>query len=174
MTGTFAIRITELMGRTHAGGGELDGSVEVSQVYAHAQHEHLDWSHPRGGGPKYLEGPLFARYGGYLAAIAAGYLDDGGTAAMTASMEDLSDQVAIHAPVEFDMLRRSGHPSVRRGVALVYDRPPYQSRLPDSVLDAESRMNWPSLPAALKGWIYWHFTARGRAGRPPPGSGWRG
>lgn len=35
--------------------------VSFDTVYAWRQHEELDWYHPRGGGPKYLEGPLMER-----------------------------------------------------------------------------------------------------------------
>ena len=45
--------------------------VSFDTVYAWRQHEELDWVHPRGGGPKYLEGPLIQRQDELLAAIAA-------------------------------------------------------------------------------------------------------
>lgn len=40
--------------------------VRFSQRYAAIQHERLDFNHPRGGGPKYLEGPLLENRDRYL------------------------------------------------------------------------------------------------------------
>ncbi len=45
--------------------------VSFDTVYAWRQHEELSWQHPRGGGPKYLEGPLIEHQDELLAAIAA-------------------------------------------------------------------------------------------------------
>lgn len=45
--------------------------VSFDTVYAWRQHEELGWNHPRGGGPKYLEGPLIDRQDELLAAMAA-------------------------------------------------------------------------------------------------------
>lgn len=36
-------------------GAQTDVAVGYGTVYAVPQHEHLDWNHPRGGGPKYLQ-----------------------------------------------------------------------------------------------------------------------
>lgn len=43
--------------------------VSFDTVYAWRQHEELDWNHPRGGGPKYLEGPLLERRAELMQAI---------------------------------------------------------------------------------------------------------
>lgn len=168
MTGTAVARLTELLGRTHAGTGLLRGSVEIDQVYAHYQHERLDLHHPRGGGPKYLERPLFDRFRLYLAEIARTYLDDGGERAMWHAMENLSDAAELAAPWEFGDLIHSGHPQVTRGLRTVYDRSPKRHRLTEAELRQKSRWRFATYPAALKGWIYWHNTPRGRAGLPPP------
>jgi len=166
MTSTFAERIEAL--RTLTGRGQrLQGSVVVDQRYAKYQHEHLELHHPRGGQARYLAAPLMDHYRGYLGDYAKTVLADGGQPAMKRSMEHLADQVELTAPVEFNDLRRSGHPAVTLGERTVYDRPPKQRRLTDEELRAKSRARWPSLPDALKGWIYWHNTARGKAGLPP-------
>jgi hypothetical protein len=88
-------------------------------------------------------------------------------------MEHLSGQVDVHAPVLFDHLRRSGHPVVTLGGAVIYDRPPEVHRLTEAELRAQSRLLYPFLPARLKGWLYWRYNPRGQAGLPPLGSGWR-
>jgi hypothetical protein len=167
MSGTFGLRVDELLKRTHAGEGILKGSVTVDQVYAHYQHERLDLHHPRGGHAKFLEIPLMDHFRAYLEDIAVTYYDDGGERAMARSMEHLSDAVELAAPWEFGDLMHSGHPQVQRGARDVYDRPPKRHRLTKAELRLKNRLRWPLLPAALKGWIYWHNTARGRAGLPP-------
>ena len=163
----FVERADELRARTRCGHGLLRGSVTVDQVYAHVQHERLDYRHPRGGGPKYLERPLFEHAPSYLAAIARTVLEDGGRREMARAMEHLSDEAELRAPWEFGDLIHSGHPEVRRGEELIYDRPPKRHRLTGAELRAKSRLRWATLPDRLKGWIYWHRTVRGRMGLPP-------
>jgi hypothetical protein len=167
MPGTFTTRIAELRDRTHLGDGWLRGSVEIDQVYAHFQHESLDLRHPRGGGPKYLERPLFMHFRRYLEEISHTWLEDGGDEAMARSMEDLSDEAEQAAPWEFGDLIHSGHPQVQHGMRDVYDRPPKRHRLTHAELAQKSRWRFETYPPALKGWIYWHYTARGRAGLAP-------
>ena len=168
MPGTAVTELTGLLERTHAGTGWLRGSVEIDQVYAHYQHERLDLHHPRGGGPKYLERPLFDHYRDYLTVIAHTVLDDGGQREMERSMEHLSDAAELAAPWEFGDLMHSGHPEVRRGSELVYDRPPKRHRLTQAELRVKAalRLDRPGMQN-LKGWIYWHNTVRGRMGLPP-------
>lgn len=98
-------------------------------------------------------------------------LNDGGRKAMAQNMENLSEQVKQHAPVLFNHLRRSGHPMVTLGGVTVYDREPEVRRLTEEQLRAQNRLLWPTYPGALRGFIYWNFTARGKAGLPPIGSG---
>ena len=167
MVGTAVARLTGLRERTHSGSGRLRGSVTIDQVYAHYQHERLDLHHPRGGGPKYLEWPLFRHYPTWLHNMADSYFEDGGERAMSYAMEDLSDLAEYAAPWEFGDLIHSGHPQVQRGLRDVYDRPPKRHRLTPAELRAKSRRRFATYPAALKGWSYWHNTARGRAGLPP-------
>jgi hypothetical protein len=134
--------------------------VTVDQVYAHyqlLQHERLDLHHPRGGHARYLAVPLETRFPLYLRWVAGGFLDDGGREGMIRAMEDLSDQVEWHAPVEFWDLRRSGHPEVKLGEHTVYDRPPIVHRLSPAELKAKSRIRYLTLPDRLKGWIWWHL-----------------
>ena len=64
MAGTFTQRIAELERRI--GSGKLTGSVTCDQVYAHFQHERADLHHPRGGGPFFLQKPLFEHYRDYI------------------------------------------------------------------------------------------------------------
>jgi hypothetical protein len=172
MAGTFTARIAELR-RITGMPFDLSGSLVVDQIYAHRQHEELSYRHPRGGQAKFLEQPLFDHYRMYLANYARTVLDDGGRKAMAQNMENLSDQVKFHAPVEFNHLRRSGHPVVTIGGTPVYDREPEVHRLTEEQLKAQSRLLYPFLPDALKGWLYWRYNPRGQAGHPPLGSGWR-
>jgi hypothetical protein len=138
MTGTFAERIDELKQLT--GNGEpLTGTVTCDQIYAHFQHEHLEFHHPRGGGAKFLEQPLMRHYGDYLADIARTLLTDGPQPAMKRSVEHLSDQVELSAPREWGDLMKSGHPTVTAGGRTVYDRPPKAARLTTTELRAKSQ-----------------------------------
>lgn len=151
--GTAAARLGDLLTRTRSGDGLLRGSVTIDQIYAHRQHEDLMLHHPRGGGPKYLERPLMEHYPRYLEMVAGSYLDDGGRRGMAEAMEDLSDSAELASPWEFGDLMHSGHPEVRRGAEVTYDRPPKRHRLTRAELAAKTRMRWPTLPGAIKGLI---------------------
>lgn len=162
-SGTFSERIDAL--RTMTGRGQrLVGTVVCDQVYAHRQHEELSYRHPRGGGAKYLERPLMDGYRDYLNDYARTVLTDGGQPAMKRSMEHLSDQVEIAAPVEFTDLRRSGHPSVTLGGRTIYDREPKQRRLTEDELRVKSRARMHALQAAG---LPWFFTRHGKVIRVP-------
>jgi hypothetical protein len=137
-SGTFGERITAL--RRMVGDGErLTGLCVVDQRYAKAQHEHGEWHRPRGGRAFYLRDPLFDGYRDYLDDYAKTVLHDGGQPAMKRSMEHLSDQVELTAPVEWNDLRKSGHPSVEQGGRTIYDRAPKAARLTAEELKAKSR-----------------------------------
>ena len=132
-------RLDQLAKRMGLADGRLSGSVTVDQLYAHFQHEHPEFHHPRGGKAFYLQAPLFERYRHYLDDVARTMLDDGGREAMGRAMEDLSAQVEVHAPREWGDLHRSGHPQVHLGQRTVYDRAPHAVRVPAEVLRARSR-----------------------------------
>ena len=110
------------------GFGRLQGSVEVNQVYAHYQHEGLDFHHPDGGEALYLLTPLMLKGpSDYMVRLADRAITADGSdvqGAMTDNMEDLSGEVYLRAPWEFGDLRASGHPVVSVNGETVYDRPP--------------------------------------------------
>jgi hypothetical protein len=138
VSGDFGERISELLDRSS--GGDLVMSVEVDQIYAHFQHEGLDFKHPRGGGALYLQRPIMDSYDGYLQRYADGVLDeDGGKDAMIEAAEDLAEAVAREAPVELGDLRGSAHPKVTSGDGVVYDRPPLVGRLSEDELKAKDK-----------------------------------
>jgi hypothetical protein len=170
MTALFHDRLEELRTQTGCDQGKLEGQVEVDQVYAHYQHERLDLHHPRGGQARYLIEPLYAGTRRWVSEIAADFLDDGGHRAMRNWMEDLAEDggVATHAPVEFDDLRRSGHPTVRLGARIIYDRAPRQHRLTAGELRIKARLR--KLPPEIIGWIWWHVMHNQK---PPPHLGGR-
>jgi len=70
--GTGAVTAAKAAARAAARAGSLELNAEVSfnTVYAARQHEELDWVHPRGGGPKYLERPLLEQANRYERIIA--------------------------------------------------------------------------------------------------------
>lgn len=131
MSDTFQARIDQLAERV--GLGPIGGTVEVDQIYAHRQHFELGWNHPQGGEAMYLTNPLYERINLYMEILAEGALDSPETA-MIMVVEDLAQQVAERAPLEFGFLRESAHPSVRSEGFIIYDRPPLQPRLTEAEL----------------------------------------
>jgi hypothetical protein len=125
----------------HIGIGDLVGTTEVDQVYAHYQHEHPQFKHPRGGQAFYLQEPLYESMARYFQAVADDMTDINKSLIDTVmdQMEDLVDQVEVRAPVEFSNLRRSGAPSVSDRGATVRSRPPDQHRLSEEELKALSK-----------------------------------
>jgi hypothetical protein len=109
-------------------------------VYAHYQHEGLDLNHPRGGRPRYLGDPMLEQHAETLAGIARRTITEDGSdlrGAMKDTAEGMSRMVQTNAPVEFNDLRRSGHPSVVDNGATIYDRPPEVARLTEDELRAK-------------------------------------
>jgi hypothetical protein len=171
VTSTFHDRIEELRRRIGSKEGKITGEVIVDQVYAHYQHERLDLHHPRGGQALYLTMPLMLNHGDYLRDYAETVLDDGGREAMKRSVESLAEDggVATYAPVEFEDLRRSGHPRVILGHSnVIYDRRPRQHRLSPEELKIKARLR--KLPPEIIGYIWWHVMHHQE---PPPHLGGR-
>lgn len=122
------------------GDGTLRGKVVVDQVYARYQHEGLDFKHPRGGQAKYLEQPFLSQAENHVRSVAKTVLEPGGPVeGMKEVVESTATDVYTHAPVEFDHLRRSGHPIVEDNGSVAYDRPPEVPRLSEDELKALSR-----------------------------------
>lgn len=124
------------------GSGNLRGHVGFDQIYAHWIHEHVGFKHPRGGQAKFLSEALLINYSGYLQRIAELVVTPDGShimAAMIRNMEDLSDSAEAKAPRQFGNLEKSGHPRVRDGLEIVYDRPPKMHRLTEAEIRAERR-----------------------------------
>jgi hypothetical protein len=94
-------------------------------------------------------------YSHYLQRYADRLLEDGGEHAIVEAVEDLAEDggVATRAPVEFDDLRRSGHPTVTSDGATIYDRAPRQHRLSEEELRIKDRLR--VLPPALIGYLWW-------------------
>ena len=136
-TSTFQDRTDHLL--RMVGRERVVASCVVDQVYAHYQHEHLDFRHPRGGEAKYLERPLYEHYRDYLEAYSNEVLHDGGVHALERSAEHLSDMVEFTAPREWGDLHKSGHPQVTVDGRTVYDRAPKVNRLTEDELRAKSR-----------------------------------
>ncbi len=120
--------------RAEVGDGDLEGSVTVDQHYAFEQHENFSYIHPRGGGPKYLSGPLDENIGQYMDALKDAVLGGSLVAAMIENMEDLVTHLDPAAPIDEDpnyfRLRRSGNPKVFDRGAEVYNRPAEDPPMP--------------------------------------------
>ncbi len=132
MASSFGANLRRL--HDEVGKGDLEGSVTVDQIYAKIQHEAADFNHPRGGQAFYLVTPLHNQMNHYLQHLADHLLDGGLKQAMIDNVEDLSDQLKTYAPVDFNNLRRSGHPIVKDDGRTVYDRAPEQRRLTEQEL----------------------------------------
>lgn len=137
MAGDFATRIDELSNLV--GSGSLEGKLVQDQVYAHAQHERLDFAHPNGGQAKWLETALHQYSSEYFQDIAGRILEGGGGEAMADAVEKLDNHQAQLCPKQSTVLARSGHPTVTDNGATVYDRAPEVPRLSDDELDAIHR-----------------------------------
>jgi hypothetical protein len=122
--GTFQARSREL--RERVGDNLLIGHLDVDQIYAYCQHEHLWWRTRH----KYLTRALFE--GNYFGQIAATILHGGGRASMIRAVESLNDNMASNAPKDTGALSRSGGPTVFDDGALVYQRPAAAPRKPGS------------------------------------------
>lgn len=136
MPGDFDARMAELEEQVK---GHWQASTEVDQVYAHYQHEGLEFEHPRGGQAKYLEQPWEAGASGFSQRWADGLLKpEGLKEAATAIAQDGVRMVDEHAPVEFENLKHSGHGAATRDGAVIYDEPPLAGRLSETELKALS------------------------------------
>lgn len=164
MVDTFTERMQHLI--DDSGHGDLVGHVVVDQVYAHYQHERLDLHHPRGGEAKYLERPLYDDRNVMFEMVARTCTADAGKDGMKNAVEHLSDQVEVHAPLEWGDLRRSGHPFVEEEGLTVFDRPPKARRLTEEELRAKARLT--PMPGPLLGYIWYHVEGH----RHPPN--WKG
>lgn len=114
------------------GSGTITARLEVDQPYAQRQHEELEWSHPRGGQAKYLEGPLLRSYSQLMQLAANALVTESGSdivGGMTKVAEHMSDMVEESAPRLDNLLRYSGHPSVEEDGIVHYDRPPKVARI---------------------------------------------
>jgi hypothetical protein len=140
------------------GHGTATGHVVVDQAYAQRQHEDLAYKHPRGGGPKYLEAPLYAKANDYFELVAKEMLKVGVIPPLATAMENLASTIEYTAPVLWWDLRRSGHPFVDDNGIVVYDRSPLVHRLTEAELKAKGRLI--PMPPQLIGWIWWHVMHR--------------
>jgi hypothetical protein len=124
----------ELM-RALSGAGlphEIKGIAGFNTPYALAQHERLDYHHPKGGKAKYLEGPLKENVGRYASrmglrmkraivgpaiagagghVLAAAVLE-GAIDGMIEATEDLLGRAMREAPIDEGTLRASGTATV--------------------------------------------------------------
>lgn len=122
--GSFVTRSKEI--RERVGEGLLIGHLNVDQIYAYCQHEHLWWNTRH----KYLTKALLE--GNYFGDIARTIIPGGGRESMTRAVEDLNEQMASNAPKLTGALAGSGGPTVFDNGAVVYRRAPAVARKPGS------------------------------------------
>lgn len=129
--------------RQRTGGAKVKAQVVVDQIYAHYQHEGLEFNHPRGGRAKYLEGPLFEGFADSIGEFANGLLrveEETAGRRWAGTGRGLVRAVGTEAPLEFGDLRRSASLTVTEGRKVIVDEPAQQRRLTDEELHAKSHM----------------------------------
>jgi len=135
MAGTFLARTEQLL-KKHEG-GKLRGEVVVDQVYARYQHENLALKHTSGGKAKYLWDPVLEDADETLRQLAVRTLRGNPDVAMIRATERWSRGVAKQAPIDYNRLKTSSHPRVKKGGRLIYDRPPITPRVSEAQLAKE-------------------------------------
>jgi hypothetical protein len=136
MAGSFTERMESLIAST--GAGTLSSRVEVDQVYAAYQEFREELRHPRGGQAHYLRDSLYHQIEPIMGNLAGGLLEpEGLKGAGRRNAELISDMVEVLAPVEFNDLRRSGHPTATDDGELYFDRAPHVPRLTEEQLRAK-------------------------------------
>lgn len=138
MTSSFFARLDDLEQQVPEA---IEGKVEVDQVYAHYQHEGVEFRHPRGGQPFYLKIPMVDFAEEHTRRLAKTLIEPGGA---KEGMQDVVEEVSrgVHelAPREFDDLRNSAHPTVSVDGVVTYDRPPLIPRLTEEELREKDRL----------------------------------
>lgn len=140
MTRRFVDGVDELLAQV--GTGNLTGQVEVSQVYAKYQELREDLRHPRGGQAHYLRDSLMTGAVEYMQRLARGAITREGSdlrGAMVHNVEDIAARQQQLAPILYNVLKRSAHPTVEDDGVTVYDRPPLARRLSEQELKHRPR-----------------------------------
>lgn len=140
MTDSFLDKVDELLAQTPK--ESIRAYVDVNQVYAHYQHAHPEFKHPRGGQAFYLRDPLFGNQKTYFQQIARAVVKGQGRWAAVLVAEDLSHEVMLRAPWEYMDLRNSGHPTVYIDGETSYDRPPLVARLTEEQLKHKEQFGY--------------------------------
>jgi hypothetical protein len=123
--------------------GRWRASVTVDQIYAHYQESHPEFRHPDGGQAFYVRDTVY--FGDWLRKIADGLIDEWGVGIetkMRETAEGMVKGVYVRAPWEFNDLRKSGAPEVKRGQATVYHREPLVKRLGEGALRDKKRLSY--------------------------------
>lgn len=134
MANDFFARTEELA--EMVGDGDLIGHFRVEREYAAVQHEQ-GWRnfmgrygakeikvYHRGGGPKFVEGPLKENYPEFYQDLADAVLEGRLIQAMITNMEEMDAELRVRAPVEDGDLRRAGSIAVTDDGDLVFYKAP--------------------------------------------------
>lgn len=115
------------------GWGSIQAKCVVNQPYAQNQHQTDHFRHTNGRS-HYLGGPLLEHSFELLEGLAREAITPLGTnihGEMVDIAEWMARAVLENAPKDTGRLSLSGHPSVRDGFRLIYDRPPLAARKRD-------------------------------------------
>lgn len=142
MSKTFAEGIDEL--KRIVGGGVLEGTITVDQVYAHYQDSGFGphgtpafaFDHPRGGEAMYLSGPMRYRRSEVMQRWANNLLRGRIVHETIDILHSFGDDVQMHAPREFEILRNSAALKLFDDGAPVFDLPALIPRLSEAEIKA--------------------------------------
>lgn len=128
------------------GDGNLTGRVVNDQRYSKYQELREDLHHPRGGQAHYLRDSLLTGAPDYMQRLARGAVTRDGSdlrGEMVHVVEDVAARMTQLAPILYNVLKRSAHPSVEDAGVTVYDRPPLARRLSEQELRHRPRRQSP-------------------------------
>jgi hypothetical protein len=124
--------------------GRWQAKVEVDQIYAHYQEVNAHFRHPRGGQAFYVRDTLYLGFW-LQSRVAPGLITSRGVR-LDYNMRQVADGfvqgVYLRAPMEFNVLKNSGHGSVTRDGVKVYDRPPKVRRLSEEALRRKGELRY--------------------------------
>jgi len=159
MTKTFSEGISEL--KRIVGDGELTGTITVNQVYAHWIDDGMSsrgkpsfaFNHPRGGQAMFLSGPVKYRRGEVIQRWANSVLTGRLVPETIDILFTFRDDVFLHAPREFDILRNSTELRLRDNDVPAFMLPPLIPRLSEAEIKAIRKAASPAgnLRTSLRG-----------------------
>jgi len=135
--GSFVERMEEL--KKLVGTGRIETTIRVDQVYAYRQHQHPEFSHPRGGQAFYLRKALFEVAPQYFARLQQELIRGNVQVLFIRLGEAVAEKSRSYTPIELGNLRRSDSVVTKVGGRVIYRREAAQRRLSRTELNSRVR-----------------------------------